>query len=261
MYPKRKSWSGNKFQAQVTFCGTSSTPVGHIFAPKKAVAMGSVTGISVLLAYAVYPFVLEGWNKLKNFKYGSFQDFTESIRNLQQSPFQKQQAAQWRERFEKYILQTYIKSPNSRINWYQFADIVDLVAHNTQTDGDFRKDLWALFGWRAPGVRSSLADYLDPLNQGLPFSLHNTNYQSEQMHHYLGGATGNTDFIPSHLKNNRIYAYGYELQELPVRGQYNWGYVKLFNVAERHRNDFLKRGRMTVAPNIRSILGTSQNTF
>jgi hypothetical protein len=79
-------------------------------------------------------------------------------------------------------------------------------------------------------------------------------YTLEQMHHYLGGTTGNTDTIPSHLMNNPIYALVYELQELISRGQYNWGDVRLFNLAQKHRDAFLKNGRFTVADNIRRML-------
>jgi len=215
--------------------------------PAKTAAIGSLlSGTTILLGYILKPFIFEIWNRVRN------------SNSPAESPLQKWQAILRQQYFENLITATYLKSSNTRINWYQFADIVDFIAKNTPSDAEFRKDLWALFGWRAKGVRSPLAQYLDPLNSGLPKALHNTGYQSEQMHHYLGGTTGNTDLIPSHLQNNHLYAYCYELQELFARGQYNWGDVHLFNVAEKHRNDFLRRGRFTVAPNIRAMLDNAE---
>lgn len=160
---------------------------------------------------------------------------------------------QRRQNFETMVFNQYVRQGTGKIDWYQVADIVDYVARNTPTDDAFRKDIWYLFGWRGK-ERSPLVPYLDPTNRGLPLALHNTGSQSEQMHHYLGGSTGNTDKIPSHLLNNRIYAYYYEFKDFVKRGNYNWGDVRLFNIAQKHRDDFLKNGRFVVANNIRSML-------
>jgi hypothetical protein len=171
-------------------------------------------------------------------------------------PSQLRDAAtqQRRQFYENALTRYYIPKGGGTIDWYNFADIVDWVAQHSPTDQDFRRDIWHLFGWRGDGRRSPFAKVLDPANRGLPLPLHNTHYQAEQMHHYLGGVTGNTDRIPSHLLNNPIYAYLYELKELVVRGRYNWGDVRLFNLSRQHRDDFLKYGRFTVGRNIRRML-------
>jgi hypothetical protein len=162
-------------------------------------------------------------------------------------------AAQRRQNFETMIFNQYIRQGAGKIDWYQAADIIDYVARNTPSDDAFRKDIWYLFGWRGK-ERSPLVPYLDPANRGLPKALHNTHEQSEQLHHYLGGTTGNMDKIPSHLLNNKPYAYYYEFKDFVKRGKYNWGDVRLFNAAQKHRDDFLKNGRFVVANNIRSLL-------
>lgn len=162
--------------------------------------------------------------------------------------------AQRRQNFENWIMDRYVRQGSGSIDWYNMAEIVDVIARNTPSDIAFRKDIWHLFGWREGHVRAPLAHYLDSNNRGLPSELHNTGYQSPQMHHYLGGVTGNTTVIPSHLQNNRLYALGYEFLEFIRRGKYNWGDVRLFNVAEKHRDDFLKNGRFVVAKNIRAML-------
>jgi hypothetical protein len=160
------------------------------------------------------------------------------------------QTAQRRKIYEQALMAYYLPRSGGKIDWYQFADIVEWVARSSPSDQDFRQDIC----WRGKGQRSPFARYLDPLNRGLPPAFHNSHYRSEQMHHYLGGTIGNTDTIPSHLKNNPLYALLYELRELAVTGKYNWGDVRLFNISQKHRDDFLKLGRFTVADNIRRLL-------
>lgn len=207
-------------------------------------AGGLLTGLSAV-GYESYPFVLAGQHALLD----------KAAQSDSLSPeLETQLTAQRRQNFENSIFNQYIRQGSGKIDWHQMADIIDFIAKNTPSDTAFRKDIWHLFGWREGHARAPLAQYLDSANTGLPSKLHNSAYQSEQMHHYLGSTTGNTDKIASHLQNNRIYAYVYELKELFKRGQYNWGDVRLFNVAQKHRNDFLRRGRSVVARNIRTML-------
>lgn len=214
--------------------------------PRMMMKTGGLAGGLGTLGYVGQPYALAQWR--------FFQD---TDPNDQLSPELKTQITQQRrQNFENMIFNRYVRQGNGVIDWYQMADIVDYIAQNTPSDKAFREDLWYLFGWREGHVRAPLTKYLDPDNRGLPVKLHNTGTRSEQMHHYLGGVTGNAwqDRIPSHLKNNRIYAFFYEFRDFVKRGNFNWGDVRLFNVAEKHRNDFLKHGRFVVGRNIRSML-------
>lgn len=142
---------------------------------------------------------------------------------------------------------------DSKIDWPCFADIVEHVAQASGNDEDFRRDLWALFGNR--GV---LVKRMDPENTGLPRELHNTGYTAEQQHHYLGGVTGADWQIPTHLFNTPICSYLNELKEYYYRKDasrpFNQGDIRLFDSAQKHRDDFLTHGRHTVAANIRKLL-------
>jgi hypothetical protein len=205
---------------------------------------GAIAGGLGVLGYCAKPFVLAEQHY-----------FADPARKDVLDPaLEARLTVQRRQNFETAIFNQYVRQGSGKIDWYQFADIVDFVARNTPSDEAFRKDIWYLFGWREKGVRAPLAEYLDSENRGLPKTLHNTGSVSEQMHHYLGGTTGNTDKIPSHLKNNRLYAFYYEFKDFLRRGTMNWGDVRLFNLAQKHRDDFLKNGRFVVARNIRAIL-------
>lgn len=181
------------------------------------------------------------------------------------SPLKLQQDQKRHQWLMSYVVNQYIRQGDGVIQWPEVADIVDLVARINNNDKDFREDVWYLFGWDKAGRRTPLAPYLDKYNRGLPQKFHNCAYNGrilyldEQMHHYLGGATGNTSWIPSHLQNSFVYGPVYELQETLKVGHYNVGDVRLFSVARKHRDDFLRRGRFVVGPNIRKMLAGREN--
>jgi len=121
---------------------------------------------------------------------------------------------------EKYIRKTYQLDQGKKLNWYQFADIVDHIARQTNKEEDFRQDLWHHFG---SGNQHNLLQYVDVNNPGLPQKYKNIDPKGnqiyehsidpkrpwnpgEQVHHYLGGVTGdmgesNWLHIPSHHLN------------------------------------------------------------
>jgi len=168
------------------------------------------------------------------------------------------QDAARRQQLDLYLWQTF--GAKQSISWHDTADIADWIAAHTSNDHDFRRDLWTVFGWRADGQRSPWAALLDKTNQGLKPGLlnegrnHRLLYSQEQMHHYLGGVTGNFDWFPTHLRNNLINDALYELRELFAAGHYNLGDVRLFRAAKAHRDDFLTHGRFIVGANIRKLL-------
>ena len=108
------------------------------------------------------------------------------------------------------------------ITWQMLPEIVDLIANNTESDEEFRLQLWALFGVHMYAPMNKL---LVDTNRGLSLELHNSGprYVSdkpkfsqertsnipednekrsilynntqrrgpqEQFHHYLGAVTG-----------------------------------------------------------------------
>jgi hypothetical protein len=215
----------------------------------KGLRATAVVGGTTTMGLFSAPFVSNARHKMRNAEVTGLDSYISAASKANQDKIR-------RENFETQILTYYVPKGKGKIDWHQLADIVDFVAQNTQSDEDFRQDIWYLFGWRENGQRSPIAAYLDPTNTGLPKKFHNSTYQDEQMHHYLGGTTGNTDRLQSHLLNNPIYSVVYEMKELLARGAYNWGDVRLFNVSQKHRNAFLKEGRFSVAPNIRALLAT-----
>ncbi len=162
--------------------------------------------------------------------------------------------------YERYIADHYLKKGDGTIDWWEFADIIEVMARLSPSDSQFQKDVWSLFGWKPDNTKSIIHWGCDPKNTGLPARLHNSDrqgrelYAKQQMYHYLGGAIGNYCRIPSHLLNNPIFAVLYECLEWAVRGRLNWGDIRLFNVAQPHRDDYIRNGRMTLAPNIRNML-------
>lgn len=168
---------------------------------------------------------------------------------------------QRRQRFEAYIVANYLTKDDGKICWKEAADIVDVIAANTQSDHDFRRDVWYFFGWRQDGSKSPLLKFMDHSNPGLSAKLHNRDwrgnilYHDEQVHHYLGGTIGNFDSIPDHLTNNPLGSLYYETRDYLKKGQFNWGDVAISRVARRHRDEFLKHGRFVVGRNMRSVLG------
>jgi hypothetical protein len=158
-----------------------------------------------------------------------------------------------RSQLVEHIQKNYIQQGDGKIDWYEFADIVEHIAQTSDSDEQFRRDLWDV-------VITRFKKALDNTNTGLPPNLHNRNHQgdiiqkSEQMHHYIGGVTGNTWSIPSHLLNNEAGAYTREAWDATDGWQWNAGDIALFDVARTHRNEFLKKGRFVVAQNIRSLL-------
>lgn len=161
--------------------------------------------------------------------------------------------AKRREQIIQHVQETYLQG-KAPLNWYQFAEVVDHIAKVNDNDEDFRRDLWALFG-----QRGKLAKQLDAANTGLPPQLMNTGYKQEQFHHYLGGTTGATHWtLPTHLLNCPAGAYLHEGREYLSDSRpdhpFNHGDVALFSVCRPHRDDFLAKGRYSVAPNIRAML-------
>lgn len=161
--------------------------------------------------------------------------------------------AKRREQIIQHVQETYLQD-KAPLNWYQFAEVVDHIAKANDNDEDFRRDLWALFG-----QRGKLAKQLDADNTGLPPQLMNTGYKQEQFHHYLGGTTGATHWtLPTHLLNCPAGAYFNEAKETLLDSRthhpFNQGDIDLFAVCRAHRDDFLAKGRHSVAPNIRAML-------
>ena len=146
------------------------------------------------------------------------------------------------------------------IDWYFFADIVDAVAHDTKSDEEFRLVLWMLFGTE---IGASQNQYLDSNNKYLPTVFHNADDISgegvveEQMHHYLGGVTGNLQH--SHLYNRFPTDFLFESKEFFSHGRFNTGDFNLFKASQSHRDEFIKgnqknEGRFTVGKNIKTLL-------
>ncbi len=142
----------------------------------------------------------------------------------------------------------YLETGDQKIDWYEFADLVELAAQSSPNDEVFRQVLWEEFG-----SKGRLHPHLDDQNQGLPKGLHNSGYHDEQMHHYLGGVTGKAN-SKTHCFNNAVLSRVHEIGELSRTGRYNKGDVRLFKVSRPHRDDFVNTGRHTVAPNIRKLL-------
>ena len=117
--------------------------------------------------------------------------------------------------------------------------------------------LWLLFGVNS---EAPLHQYLDNRNTYLPENYKNTggyyrDKPQEQMHHYLGGVTGDLD--NSHLLNYSPLAWYKELAEEKEHGSFNQGDYDLFTASRPHRDEFVRNypnGRFTVAPNIRKLL-------
>ncbi|MEZ4576094.1 MAG: hypothetical protein R2857_14445 [Vampirovibrionales bacterium] len=57
------------------------------------------------------------------------------------------------------------------ITWQMLPEIVDLIANNTESDEEFRLQLWALFGVHMYAPMNKL---LDDTNRGLSLELHNS---------------------------------------------------------------------------------------
>ncbi len=140
------------------------------------------------------------------------------------------------------------------IDWPCFAECVELIAHQSPDDETFRRDVAYFFGEKAYFQKQ-----LDKENNGLKREFCNTGYTAEQFHHYIGGATGETwlGLLPTHLYNCPIGSYVNEVAEylksLDPQKKFNQGDIRLFKAARQHRDDFLKHGRHTVAPNIRQL--------
>ena len=173
--------------------------------------------------------------------------------------------------FAHYILNKYLlKDPNwykstlegkhelKTLDWYDIADIVDYIAYHTDSDEEFRLQLWFLFGpGEYPGLHPVMTKYLDDKNTGLKEKYHNKGYHQEQLHHYLAGVTG--DVSGSHFQNKFPFIELQELEELIQKKHWNMGDYQLFKDTQRHRDEFVhgnevNTGRFTVAPNIRRLL-------
>lgn len=137
----------------------------------------------------------------------------------------------------------------NKLTWPQLADMVDVIAHNTTSDEEFRVTTWLLFG---TNVGAPLNQFINSKNIGLPKKYHNTKGEQEQFHHYLGGVTG--DFNNSHLFNNIIMTNLFEIKQSYDNKSWNQGDIELFRDTGKHRDDFLRYGRKTVGPNIRRLL-------
>lgn len=162
-----------------------------------------------------------------------------------------------RDAMEKEIRKKYVESGDGKIDWYEFADIVDYIASKSNNDEQFRRDLWHILVER-------LHKSLDKSNRGIAKNLCNIDkkgnfiYAGEQIHHYLGGTTGKSD-LPTHLLNNKPIATMFEFIEGIIFGTgLNQGDLDLFTLSRVHRDDFLKKGRHVVGKNIRSILESSE---
>ena len=140
------------------------------------------------------------------------------------------------------------------IDWPLFADCIERIAEDSPNNEVFRRDVAYFFGENA-----FFQKQLDKNNGGLKSEFCNTGYTAEQFHHYIGGTTGETwlGILPTHLYNcplgsclNEIAEY---LKSKDPHKKINTGDIRLFEAARKHRDDFLKYGRHTVAPNIRQL--------
>ncbi len=155
-----------------------------------------------------------------------------------------------RQIYKEHIIKELALNPKP-LTWYDLAKITDKTAHISSNDTEFRIIMWTLFGAQNSPL---LTKYIDSRNLGLKQKYHNTGYQVEQFHHYLGGVTG--DFYESHRKNNIL---GIIITEIGDDTFLNPGDIKLFLDTQGHRDDFLNgeknnTGRFTVAPNIKKLL-------
>ncbi|MEZ4576093.1 MAG: hypothetical protein R2857_14440 [Vampirovibrionales bacterium] len=82
----------------------------------------------------------------------------------------------------------------------------------------------------------------------------------EQFHHYLGAVTG--ELHRSHFYNTPILSRLFELEEFRNNDyRLNQGDINLFDAARKHRDDFIKYGRHSVAPNIRKLLRYQEDIY
>lgn len=213
--------------------------LSHFTPPRQRWLGSAAIGLAGMAGYVAYPAVLA--------KATSQHPVVTELSNV--SPKQRQQY------FQAMVKQRWLPTPGHQLNWAVMPDILDAIAVHSPSDTTFREDVWALFGVQPNGQPSELLQRFDATNQDLPKPFHNSYYQAEQLHHYLGGVTGNRSWWPSHLQNNRLYALLYELKELFATGQYNWGDVRLFQASIAHRNGFLRNGRAAVGPQLRQLLG------
>lgn len=163
--------------------------------------------------------------------------------------------------FSNYIFKNYLldkKGDAQLLNWYQLSAIVGYLANHTDTDAEFKTVLWGLFGATIPNEHTPLLTrFVDNKNPGLQEKCLNDGYDQEQIHHYLGGVTG--DFYDSHKYNNWFGSTYQELDETARTGRWNQGDWLLFQHSQSHRDDFVKgtvnnKGRFTVAGNMRKLL-------
>ncbi len=180
-----------------------------------------------------------------------------------------------------YIRRTYGLEKGRKLDWWDFAEVADFMAETTRNEEQFRQDMWYHFGTG----RSNLLQYFDNTNPGLPYRYRNINERGEpiyypsknpkqprnpgeQLHHYLGGVTGDTGKernFPFNIPSHHLNAFGFsdwhpfstesEKKEQDEYGWWNQGDINLFDLSRAHYQDFNRPGgRFTLGNNLRKSL-------